>query len=125
MAGCSGLGLVIGDESRTLVRHVVQRSGYDGGNTTTQRRMSNANELGHFGPVRVGTTRNGIKIITNDNWRRSMPESRSDGRGTGDARTTSFGPYGGIGTMETFNGPIAVRDGTILKAARVEYAVEL
>ena len=87
--------------------------------------MSNANELGHFGPVRVGTTRNDIEIITKDNWRRSIPKSGSDGRGTGDARLTSFSPNGGIGTMETFNGPIAVRDGTILKAARVEYAVEL
>ena len=82
--------------------------------------MSNANKLRHFGPVRFGTTRNGIEIITKDNWRRSIPESRGDGRGTGDARTTSFGPNGGIGTMQTFNGPIAVRDGTILKTARVE-----
>ena len=87
--------------------------------------MSNADELGHFGPVRVGTTRNGIEIVTKDNWKRSIPESRSDGRVTVDTRTTSFGPNGGIRTMETFNGPIAVRDGTILKAARVEYAVEL
>ena len=125
MAGGTGLGLVIGNESRTLVRHVVQRSGYDGGNATTQRRISNANKLRHFGPVHVGTTRNGIEIITKDNWRRSIPESRSDGSGTGDAHTTSFGPNGGIGTMETFNGPIAVRDGTILKTARVEYAVKL
>ena len=64
-------------------------------------------------------------MITKDNWRRSIPESRSDGSGTGDARTTSFGPNGGIGTMETFNGPLAVRDGTILKTARVDYAVKL
>ena len=123
MAGGSGLGLVIRNESRTVVRHVIQRSGYDGGNATTQRRMSHANELRHFGPVRVGTTRNGIETITKDNWRRSIPGSRSDGSGTGDARTTSFGPNGGIRTMETFNGPIAVRDSTILKTARVEYAV--
>ena len=125
MAGCSRLGLVIGDESWTLVRHFVQRSGYDGGNATTQRRMSNADELGHFRPVRVGTTRNGLEIVTKDNWRRPIPESRSDGRSTGDARTSSFGPNGGIRTMETFIGPIAVRDGTILKAARVVYAVKI
>ena len=118
MAGGSGLGLVI-RESWTLVRHVIQRSGYDGGNATTQRRMSHANELRHFGPVHVGTTRNGVETITKDNWRRSIPGSRSVGRGTRDARTTSFGPNGGIGTMETFIGPIAVRDSTILKTARV------
>ena len=50
-----------GGGSRTLVRHVVPRSGYDGGNATTQRRLSNADELGHFRPVRVGTTRNGLE----------------------------------------------------------------
>ena len=88
MAGCSRLGLVIGDESRTLVRHVVPRSGYDGGNATTQRRLSNADELGHFKPVRVGTTRNGLEIVTKDNRRRPIPDSRSDSRSTGVARTS-------------------------------------
>ena len=98
---------MLGDESRTLVRHVVQRSGYDGGNATTQRRMSNANELGHFRPVHVGTTRYGLEIVTKDNRRRPIPESRSDGRSTGDERTSSCSPNGGIRTMETFIGPIA------------------
>ena len=125
MAGGSGLGLAIRNEPRTLVRHVIQRSGYDGGNATTQRRMSHANKLRHFGPVRAGTTRNGIETVTKDNWRRSIPGSRSGGSGTGDARTTSFGPNGGIGTMETYNGPITVRDSTILKTSCKEYAVNL
>ena len=107
------------------MRHVVPRSGYDGGNATTQRRLSNADELGYFGPVRVGTTRNGLEIVTKDNWRWPIPESRSGGRSTGDARTSSFDPNGGVRTMETFIGPIAVRDGTILKAACVVYAVKI
>ena len=107
------------------MRHVVPRSGYDGGNVTTQRRLSHADELGYLGPVRVGTTRNGFEIVTKDNWRRPIPESRSGGRSTGDARTSSLGPNGGVKTMETFIGPIAVHDGTILKAARGVYAVKI
>ena len=47
MAGSSGLGLAAGNEPRTLVRHVIQRPSYEGGNAATQRRMSHANELGH------------------------------------------------------------------------------
>ena len=94
------------------------------GNATTQRRMSHANELGHFRPVHAGTTRNGLEIATEDNWRRPIPKCRSDGRSTGTERTSSFGPNGGIRTMETFIGPFAVRDGTILTAARGVYAVK-
>ena len=52
------------------------------------------------------------------------PYPRSDGRSTGDERTSSCGPNGGIITMETFIGPIAVCDGTILKAAHGVYAVK-
>ena len=107
------------------MRHVVPRSGYDGGNAATQRRLSNADELGHFRPVCVGTTRDGLEIATIDNWRRPIPESGSDGRSTGHARTSSFSPDGGIRTMETLIGPIAVRDGTILKPALVVYAVKI
>ena len=125
MAGCSRFGLVTGNESRTLVWHVVPGSGYDGGNATTQRRLSNADELGHFRPVRVGTTRDGLECITKYNWRRPIPESGSDGRSTGHARTSSFGPHGGIRTMETLIGPIAVRDGTILRPAFGVYAVKI
>ena len=54
-----------------------------------------------------------------------IPGSRSGGSGTGDARTTSFGPNGGIGTMETYNGPSTVRNSTMLKTACKECAVNL
>ena len=79
--------------------------------------MSNADELGHLRPVRVGTTRDGLEVTIKDNWRRPIPESGGSSRSTGHARTSSFGPHGDIRTMETLVGPDAVRDVTILRPA--------
>ena len=66
--------------------------------------MSNADELGHFRPVRVGTTWDGLEVTTTDNWWRPIPESRGNSRSTGHASTSSFGPHGGIGALETLVG---------------------
>ena len=87
-------------------------SGYDGGDAPTQRRVSNADELGHFRPVCVGTTWDGLEVTTTDNWRRPIPESGGNSRSTGHARTSSFGPHGGIRALETLVGPGAARDFT-------------
>ena len=122
MAGGSGLGLAAGNEPRTLVRHVIQRPSYDGGNAATQRRMSHANELRHSGPVRAGTARNGIETVTKYNWWRSIRGS-GDG-GTRSTCTPSLGPNGGIGTVETYDGPITVRNSTILNTSCKAYAVK-
>ena len=93
---------------------VIQRSSYDGGNATTQGRMSHANKLGHSRPVCASITRNGIKNVTENNWGRPIPKSRSSSRSTGTTRPASLGANGGIRTLETFIGPFAVRDGTSL-----------
>ena len=73
-------------------------------------RVSNADELGHFRPVRVGTTWDGLEVTTADNWGRPIPESRGNSRSTGHVRASSFGPHGGIGALETLVGPGAARD---------------
>ena len=86
--------------------------------------MSHANEFRHSRPVRASTTQNGLEIATEDDWRRPIPKSGSDSRSTGAARPSSFGPNGGIRTMETLIGPFAVRDGTMLTATRGVYAVK-
>ena len=124
MAGGSGLGLAAGNEPRTLVRHVIQRPSYDGGNAATQRRMSHTNELRHSGPVRAGTARNGIETVTKYNWWRFIPGSGSGDGGTRGTLTSSLGPNGGIRTVETYDGPITVRDSTILNTSCKEYAVK-
>ena len=111
MAGGSGLGLAAGNEPRTLVRH--QRPSYDSGNAATQRRLSHANELRHSGPIRSGTTRNGVETITKYYWWRSLPGSGSGVGSTGGTRTPSLSANGGIGIVETKYGPITVRSNTI------------
>ena len=74
--------------------------------------MSNADELGHFRPVGVGTTWDGLEVTTTDDWRRPIPESGGSSRSTGHARTSSFGPHPGIRALETLVGPGAARDFT-------------
>ena len=59
-------------------------------------------------PVRVGTTRNGLQDITKDNWRRPIPKSGGSSSSAGPASTSSFGPHGGIRTLEALDGPGAV-----------------
>ena len=124
MAGGSGLSLATGDEPRTLVRHVIQRPGYDGGNAATQRRMSHANKLRHSRPVRTGTARNGIETATKHNRWRPIPGSGGGDGGTWGTRTSCLGPNGGTRTVETYDGPITVRGSTILNTSCKEYAVK-
>ena len=56
----------------------------------------------------------GIENVTENNWGRPIPKSGGSSRSTGTTRTSSLGANGGLGTLETFAGPSAVRDGTSL-----------
>ena len=96
------------------MRHVIQGSSYVGGNAITQGRMSHANKLGHSRPVCASITRHGIENVTENNWGWPIPKSGGSSRSTGTTRTSSLGANGGLGTLETFVGPFAVRDGTSL-----------
>ena len=87
--------------------------------------MSHANELRHPGPVRAGTTWNGIETVTKYYWWRSIPGSGGGDGGTRDTRTSSIGPNGGIVTVETYDGPITVRDSTILNTPYEEYSEDM
>ena len=75
--------------------------------------------------VQVGTTDSEAYTPIVLDRRRPIPESSSDGRSTGRARMSSFGPDGGIRTMETLIGPIAVHNGPILKPALGVYTVRI
>ena len=62
----------------------------------------------------AGVTRHGIENVTENDSGRSIPKSRGNSRSTGTTRTSSLGANGGLGTLETFVRPSAVRDGTSL-----------
>ena len=89
-------------------------AGCSGRNAITQGRMSHANKLGHSRPVCTSITRHGIENVTENNWGRPIPKSVGSSRSTGTTRTSSLSANGGLGTLETFVGPFAVRDGTSL-----------
>ena len=114
MAGGSRLGLAIGNEPRTLVRHVIQRPDNESGYAATQRRLPHANELRHSRPIRSSTTRDGVEITTEYYWWRSVPWSGSGIGGTRDTCTPSFSANGGTGAVETQYGPITVRSNTFM-----------
>ena len=101
---------------------VIQRPGVNGGNATTQGRLSYAIKLGHSRPVRPGVARNGIDHIATNNWLRLFSGyGGTDGgpRGTG---TQSLGTNGGAWTLETYVGPFTVCGGTILNVSCMRHA---
>ena len=114
MAGDSGHSLATGDEPRTLVWHVIQGPSFNGGNATTQGRLSYANELRHSRPIRTGIARNGIDYFATNYRRRLFSEYGGTVGGPRGTRTQSLCTDGGARTMETYAGPCAVCGNTIL-----------